>query len=138
MRMLRRLFVHVTAEEILGLPRRSLIRLLVAAPESGVDVPNGRPRQGLDDQSGALADVERPVPSDNEVLVRIHATTVTRTDCHIRAAKPFLWRFFAGFLRPKRGVEKLRGRGLGRRPVRRRSRAGIAHRASSHKVRRFP
>jgi NADPH:quinone reductase-like Zn-dependent oxidoreductase len=51
-----------------------------------------------------LADVERPVPSDNEVLVRIHATTVTRTDCHIRAAKPFLWRFFAGFLRPKRKI----------------------------------
>ena len=51
-----------------------------------------------------LADVERPVPSDNEVLVRIHATTVTRTDCHIRAARPFLWRFFAGFLRPKRKI----------------------------------
>jgi NADPH:quinone reductase-like Zn-dependent oxidoreductase len=51
-----------------------------------------------------LADVERPAPQDDEVLVRIHATTVTRTDCHIRAAKPFLWRFFAGFLRPKRKI----------------------------------
>ena len=51
-----------------------------------------------------LADVKRPVPEEDEVLVRIHATTVTRTDCHIRAAKPFLWRFFAGFLRPKRKI----------------------------------
>ena len=51
-----------------------------------------------------LADVERPVPQEDEVLVRIHATTVTRTDCHIRAAKPFIWRFFAGFLRPKRKI----------------------------------
>jgi NADPH:quinone reductase-like Zn-dependent oxidoreductase len=48
-----------------------------------------------------LEDVERPVPADNEVLIRVHATTVNRTDCHRRAATPFLWRFFAGLLRPK-------------------------------------
>ena len=52
-----------------------------------------------------LEDVERPVPKEDEVLVRIHATTVNRTDCHIRAADPFLWRLFgAGFLRPKRRI----------------------------------
>jgi NADPH:quinone reductase-like Zn-dependent oxidoreductase len=51
-----------------------------------------------------LEEVERPVPKEDEVLVRIHATTVNRTDCHIRQAKPFMWRFFAGFLRPKRKV----------------------------------
>jgi NADPH:quinone reductase-like Zn-dependent oxidoreductase len=48
--------------------------------------------------------VERPVPKDDEVLVRVHATTVNRTDCHIRAAKPFIWRFFAGLLRPRRKI----------------------------------
>ena len=49
-----------------------------------------------------LEEVERPEPKDDEVLVAIHATTVNRTDCHIRGAKPFLWRLFgAGFLRPK-------------------------------------
>jgi NADPH:quinone reductase-like Zn-dependent oxidoreductase len=51
-----------------------------------------------------LEDVERPVPGENDVLVRIHATTVNRTDCHIRAAKPFVWRFFAGLLRPKQKI----------------------------------
>jgi NADPH:quinone reductase-like Zn-dependent oxidoreductase len=51
-----------------------------------------------------LAEVERPVPEDDEVLVRIHATTVNRTDCHIRQANPFFWRFFAGLRRPKRKV----------------------------------
>jgi NADPH:quinone reductase-like Zn-dependent oxidoreductase len=51
-----------------------------------------------------IEDVERPVPADDEVLVRIHATTVNRTDCHRRAAKPFLWRFFSGLLRPKHRV----------------------------------
>jgi NADPH:quinone reductase-like Zn-dependent oxidoreductase len=51
-----------------------------------------------------VEEVERPVPADDEVLVKIRATTVNRTDCHIRAAKPFLWRFFTGLLRPKRRV----------------------------------
>jgi NADPH:quinone reductase-like Zn-dependent oxidoreductase len=49
-----------------------------------------------------LESVERPVPKDDEVLIKIHATTVNRTDCHIRAANPFLWRLFgAGLRRPK-------------------------------------
>ena len=51
-----------------------------------------------------VEEVERPVPDDDEVLVRVHATTVTRTDCHIRAAKPFVWRAFAGVRRPKRRI----------------------------------
>lgn len=51
-----------------------------------------------------LEEVERPVPEDDEVLVRIRATTVNRTDCHIRQAKPFMWRFFAGLLRPRRKI----------------------------------
>ena len=49
-------------------------------------------------------EVERPVPADDEVLIRVHATTVNRTDCHRRAAKPFLWRFFAGLLRPRHRI----------------------------------
>jgi NADPH:quinone reductase-like Zn-dependent oxidoreductase len=49
-----------------------------------------------------IEEVERPVPKHDEVLVKIHATTVNRTDCHVRAANPFLWRLFGtGLLRPK-------------------------------------
>jgi NADPH:quinone reductase-like Zn-dependent oxidoreductase len=48
-----------------------------------------------------IEDVERPVPKDDEVLVRVHATTVNRTDCHVREANPFFWRFYAGMRRPK-------------------------------------
>lgn len=51
-----------------------------------------------------IEDVEKPVPKDDEVLVRIRATTVNRTDCHVRAAKPFLWRFMVGFLRPRHRI----------------------------------
>src|ERR671917_1542896 len=55
-----------------------------------------------------IEEVERPVPKDDEVLIRVHATTVTQTDCHMRRAQPIFWRFMLGFRRPRRrtlGVE---------------------------------
>ena len=48
-----------------------------------------------------IAEVDKPVAKDNEVLVKVHATTVNRTDCGLRAAKPFISRFFTGLIRPK-------------------------------------
>jgi NADPH:quinone reductase-like Zn-dependent oxidoreductase len=51
-----------------------------------------------------LEDVERPVPKNDEVLVKIRATTVTRTDCGLRAGKPFIVRFFFGLRRPKERI----------------------------------
>ncbi|MGH3137192.1 MAG: NAD(P)-dependent alcohol dehydrogenase [Gaiellaceae bacterium] len=48
-----------------------------------------------------VEEVERPVPKDDEVLIRIHATTITRTDCGFRGAEPFFSRLFTGLLRPK-------------------------------------
>ncbi len=51
-----------------------------------------------------LEQVERPVPKDNEVLVRIHATTVNRTDTGFRSAEFFVARFFTGLLRPRRKI----------------------------------
>ena len=51
-----------------------------------------------------LEEVERPVPEDDEVLVRVHATTVNRSDCAWRAAHPFFSRAFTGLRRPKRRI----------------------------------
>jgi NADPH:quinone reductase-like Zn-dependent oxidoreductase len=48
-----------------------------------------------------IEDVPAPVPADDELLVRVRATTVCQTDCHVRRAKPFVWRFMIGFFRPK-------------------------------------
>jgi NADPH:quinone reductase-like Zn-dependent oxidoreductase len=48
-----------------------------------------------------IADVEKPAPKDSELLVKVHATTVNRTDCGYRAAKPFILRFFTGLARPR-------------------------------------
>jgi NADPH:quinone reductase-like Zn-dependent oxidoreductase len=51
-----------------------------------------------------IADVDTPTTKDHEVLVKVHVTTVNRTDCAFRAAKPFINRFFSGILRPKATV----------------------------------
>ena len=51
-----------------------------------------------------LEDVERPVPGPGDVLVRVRATSVNQTDCHMRRARPFVWRFILGLRRPKRRI----------------------------------
>ena len=51
-----------------------------------------------------LQEVERPSPKGNEVLIKIHATTVNRTDCGFRLPRPFIVRFFSGLFRPKRKI----------------------------------
>ncbi len=48
-----------------------------------------------------VEEVERPAPKGDEVLVKVHATTVNRSDCGFRGAEPFFTRFFTGLLRPK-------------------------------------
>lgn len=51
-----------------------------------------------------IEDVDRPEPKENEVLVKVHATTVTRSDCGFRAADPFFSRVFTGLRRPKQRI----------------------------------
>jgi NADPH:quinone reductase-like Zn-dependent oxidoreductase len=56
-----------------------------------------------------LAQVEKPVPRDNEVLIRVYATSVTVSDCFVRSGKVsiLLWipmRIFVGFRRPRHPV----------------------------------
>lgn len=48
-----------------------------------------------------LKEVEKPTPKEIEVLVKVHATTVNRTDCGFLFAEPFFIRLFTGLLKPK-------------------------------------
>jgi len=51
-----------------------------------------------------IREVEKPTARDGEVLVKVHATTVNRTDCGVRSAKPFVARLFYGLLRPRASI----------------------------------
>lgn len=52
----------------------------------------------------AIKDLPVPVPGKNEILVRVMATTVNRTDCAVLTGKPFIMRFFTGFFKPKSAI----------------------------------
>lgn len=51
-----------------------------------------------------LVDVAKPEPNDNEVLIKIHATTVNRTDCGFRKAEYFAVRVVGGLFKPKNTI----------------------------------
>jgi len=49
----------------------------------------------------SLQEVNKPEPKNKEVLIKVYATTVNRTDCGFRSAEYFIVRFFSGLFRPK-------------------------------------
>jgi NADPH:quinone reductase-like Zn-dependent oxidoreductase len=49
-----------------------------------------------------IENIEKPIPKENEVLIRVHATTVNRTDCANLTAKPFIMRFVLGLFKPRK------------------------------------
>ncbi|MBD0328631.1 MAG: NAD(P)-dependent alcohol dehydrogenase [Thermoleophilia bacterium] len=51
-----------------------------------------------------VEEVDRPVPKSDELLVRVRAATVNRTDCGWRIPRPFFVRFFTGLRRPRQRI----------------------------------
>lgn len=52
-----------------------------------------------------IKEIDKPIPKDNEVLIKIHATTVNRTDCGFRKPEyPIIIRPINGFFKPKRTI----------------------------------
>lgn len=51
-----------------------------------------------------IGEVEKPVPAETDVLVKIHSTTVNRTDCGFRKPEYLIVRLFSGLLKPKHKI----------------------------------
>ncbi len=48
-----------------------------------------------------IEEVEKPVPRDGEILIRIRASTVSQSDTHARAGREIVYRLIGGFRRPR-------------------------------------
>ena len=51
-----------------------------------------------------IKELDIPTPKDDEVLIKVHATTVNRSDCHVLSGKPFIMRFFTGLFKPRASI----------------------------------
>jgi NADPH:quinone reductase-like Zn-dependent oxidoreductase len=52
----------------------------------------------------SVREIEKPTPKDDELLIRVYAATVNRTDCHVLSGKPFIMRLFTGLFKPRLAV----------------------------------
>ena len=51
-----------------------------------------------------ILEIDQPVPKEHELLIKVHASGVNRTDCGFLRAKPFITRFFSGLFKPKNPI----------------------------------
>ena len=77
--------------------------------EFAIGRQNGRMRAAVHDRYGPpdvlrITEVPDPVPAADEVLVRVHATTVSRTDVGLRSAELIISRAITGLRAPKRPI----------------------------------
>src|SRR5438309_6593689 len=48
-----------------------------------------------------IQELTMPTPKPFEVVIRVHATTVNRSDCHVLSGKPLIMRLFTGLFTPR-------------------------------------
>ena len=49
----------------------------------------------------SIQEIDKPIPKDNEVLIKVYAASVNRSDNHVLTGKPYPMRLFTGLFKPK-------------------------------------
>lgn len=52
----------------------------------------------------SIKELEIPTPKENEVLIKVHASTVNRSDCHVLTGKPWFMRISTGLFKPRESI----------------------------------
>jgi NADPH:quinone reductase-like Zn-dependent oxidoreductase len=52
----------------------------------------------------SIQEIDQPIPKDNEVLIKVYAASVSRTDNHILTGRPFIMRLFTGLFKPRLAI----------------------------------
>src|SRR5438046_8083449 len=52
----------------------------------------------------SIQEIDKPTPTDNEVLIRVYAASANRTDYHVLTGRPFLMRLFTVLFKPKLAI----------------------------------
>jgi NADPH:quinone reductase-like Zn-dependent oxidoreductase len=52
----------------------------------------------------SVKEISKPSPGDDEVLIRVYAASVNRSDNHVLTGRPFIMRLFTGLFKPKLAV----------------------------------
>jgi NADPH:quinone reductase-like Zn-dependent oxidoreductase len=52
----------------------------------------------------SVQEIDKPTPTDNEVLIRVYAASANRSDYHVLTGKPLLMRLFTGLFKPKLAI----------------------------------
>ena len=52
-------------------------------------------------ESLKIKELEIPKVKENEILIKVHAATVNRTDCAVLRGSPYIMRLFTGLLKPR-------------------------------------
>jgi len=52
----------------------------------------------------SIKELDKPTPKHNEVLIKVYASTVNRSDCHVLSGRPFFMRLFTGLFKPRESI----------------------------------
>ncbi|WP_296705859.1 alcohol dehydrogenase catalytic domain-containing protein, partial [Algoriphagus sp.] len=50
----------------------------------------------------SIEEIKNPIPKEDEILIRVKATTVNRTDCANLTGKPFIMKMMLGYPKPRK------------------------------------